>query len=82
MLYCRVTSVSNNVFNKKFVKNLNPDVVLSLQNIITFGLKVPQAVYIHQSIPFQNSKKFSFLKSKERGLAVIQYLIGAIINDF
>ena len=42
---------------RKYIRSLNPDVVISLQNIITFGLKVPQLVYIHQSIPFQKTKK-------------------------
>lgn len=65
---------------KKYIHALKPDVVLSLQNIITFGVKVPQLVYIHQSIPFQTVKNFSFLKASERKLAVYQHIIGAIIK--
>ena len=65
---------------KKYIRNLNPDVVVSLQNIITFGLKIPQILYVHQSIPFQKTKRFSFLKATERKLAVYQYLIGMIIK--
>ncbi len=65
---------------KKYIGKLKPDVVVSLQNIITFGLKIPQIVYIHQSIPFQNQKEFSFLKGNERKLAVYQHLIGRIIK--
>lgn len=65
---------------RNFIEKLNPDAVFSLQNIITFGLKVPQTVYIHQSIPFQSVKRFSFLKPSERNLAVIQHLIGKIIK--
>lgn len=65
---------------KKHIKRFNPDVVFSMQNIITFGLKIPQCVYIHQSIPFQNTKKFSPFKSEERILAVYQYLIGRVIK--
>ena len=68
------------VSGKKYIRKLQPDVVVSLQNIITFGLKIPQIVYIHQSIPFQKTKKFSFLKRNERKLAVYQYLIGSIIK--
>lgn len=68
------------VTGRKFISALNPDVVLSMQNIITFGLKVPQVVYIHQSIPFQEEKRFSFWKGSERKLAVIQHWIGAIIK--
>lgn len=65
---------------KKTVKKYNPDVVVSLQNIITFGLKVPQIVYIHQSIPFQTVKRFSFLKGNERSIAIVQYIIGFLIK--
>lgn len=65
---------------KKYITSLNPDVVFSLQNTITFGLKCPQVVYMHQSIPFQKVKKFSFLKSEERQLAVYQYIIGNLIK--
>lgn len=68
------------ISGKKFIKKLAPDVVFSLQNIITFGVRVPQMVYIHQSIPFQTTKRFSFLKKKEQKLAVIQHLIGRIIK--
>lgn len=68
------------VSGRRYIRKLKPDVILSLQNIITFGLKVPQAVYIHQSIPFQEVKKFSFLRGAERKLAVIQRLIGRIIK--
>ena len=68
------------VTGRKFVSSLKPDVVLSLQNIITFGIKVPQVTYIHQSIPFQTVKKFSLFKGSERKLAVIQRFIGSIIK--
>ena len=68
------------VSGKKYINKLEPDVVFSLQNIITFGVKSPQAVYIHQSIPFQDVKSFSLLKKKERALAVIQKFIGLIIK--
>ncbi len=65
---------------KKFIKALNPDVVFSLQNTAVFGLNIPQIIYLHQSIPFQRIKKFSFLKSSERSLAVYQHLIGWVIK--
>ncbi|MFD4932117.1 glycosyltransferase [Peribacillus butanolivorans] len=66
---------------KKFISELKPDVVFSLQNTITFGLKCPQVLYLHQSIPFQKVKSFSFIKAKERKLAIYQYLIGTIIKQ-
>jgi len=65
---------------RRFISALKPDVVFSLQNIITFGLKVPQVVYLHQSIPFQSVKRFSFFRKKERKIAVVQYLIGSVIK--
>lgn len=65
---------------KKYIQSLEPDYVLSLQNIITFGLKVRQGVYVHQSIPFQKEKNFSLFKRAERSTAIIQKLIGAIIK--
>lgn len=65
---------------RRFILSLHPDAVLSLQNIITFGLKVPQTVYIHQSIPFQDVKQFSFFKSTERTAAIYQHLIGRVIK--
>lgn len=65
---------------RKFIGKLKPDVVFSMQNIITFGLKIPQVVYIHQSLPFQKIKKFSFLKRAEIKLALKQYAVGALIK--
>ena len=62
------------------IDNMHPDVVLSLQNIITFGVKAPQAVYVHQSIPFQSIRNFSFFKRDERSIAFIQKVIGAFIK--
>lgn len=65
---------------KKLINGLNPDYVLSLQNIITFGVKARQGVYVHQSIPFQKEKKFSLLKGAERSAAIVQRFIGRIIK--
>lgn len=65
---------------RRVIKELNADVVFSLQNIITFGVRCPQIVYVHQSIPFQRTKNFSFFKKKERKFAIYQYLIGVIIK--
>jgi len=63
-----------------YIDSLEPDVVLSLQNIITFGVKAPQLTYIHQSIPFADARRFSLLKRDERATAVYQRLIGRIIK--
>ena len=69
------------ITGRKFIKALKPNVVFSMQNIITFGFKLPQVVYVHQSLPFQTVKKFSLLKKNERHLAVYQYFIGAVIRS-
>ncbi|MTI83651.1 MAG: glycosyltransferase family 4 protein [Firmicutes bacterium] len=66
---------------KSFMSQLNPDVIFSLQNTITFGMKCPQVLYMHQSIPFQKVKKFSFFKSEERILAIYQHFISKIIIE-
>lgn len=63
------------------IAELKPDAVFSLQNTIIFGLKCPQFLYMHQSIPFQRVKKFSFFKSEERVLAIYQYIIGQLIKE-
>ncbi|MBP1889169.1 glycosyltransferase involved in cell wall biosynthesis [Clostridium moniliforme] len=68
------------ISGRKLINNLKVDRVISLQNTAIFGLKIPQILYIHQSIPFQKSKKFSFFKSKERILAIYQYIIGWFIK--
>lgn len=67
------------VAGRNYMNQLEPDVVFSLQNIITFGVRAPQVVYIHQSIPFQKERNFSFWKREERKLAFIQHIVGRII---
>lgn len=68
------------IYGRFFVSKFNPDYVLSLQNIITFGLNCKQGVYVHQAIPFQKIKRFSFFKRKERQYAIYQHIIGKIIK--
>lgn len=65
---------------KRFIERLKPDVVISLQNTITFGLKSKQIVYVHQLLAFQETKKFSFFRKDERLLFIHQYLIGYLIK--
>ena len=55
--------VQNPVGTERFKKSdsdFSPDVVLSLQNLVVNIKDVPQIVYMHQSLPFQDIKKFSF----------------------
>ena len=66
---------------RKVINKYSPDYVLSLQNIITRGVKCRSGVYIHQAIPFQSEKKFSFFKRDEMIFAVYQHLIGSFIKS-
>lgn len=69
------------VYGHYFINRLNPDVYLSLQNIATCGIKAKhQIVYLHQVIPFQHIKDFSFFKSEERTLAFYQKVVGWVIK--
>lgn len=64
----------------KIVKELDPDLVISLQNMPIKHCKVRQFVYLHQSLQYC-PKKFSLLKGEERGLAIRQKFISALIKD-
>ena len=76
----KLKKVMFDLFNgAKYINQLNADVVLSLQNIITFGVKSRQIVYIHQVLPFQTVKNFSFFKRAERVFAIYQKIIGKFI---
>lgn len=47
----------------KLVRQYNPDKILSFQNVIISHTKVPQILYVHQSLPFIDYK-FSFIENK------------------
>lgn len=65
----------------KYINSLNPDVYISLQNIATYGVNAKkQIVYLHQPIPFEKEKNFSFFISKENKLAFYQKLVGRVIK--
>ena len=68
------------VNGKKIVNSYNPDVYFSMQNTATLGVKARQVVYLHQSLPYQKERDFSFLKKQEQTLAVYQKIIGRIFN--
>ena len=63
-----------------FFESLKPDVLFSLQNTLPRGYKGKQVLYVHQPLPYQTWKRFSFLKSEEREYAVYQHLIGRMID--
>lgn len=66
--------------SKKIVKEIKPDCILSLQNTMPLIKNVKKVLYIHQSLPFQNYRKFSFFKKRERQLAMRQYLQGTFMK--
>lgn len=65
---------------KKIVKRLKPDIFLSLQNTIPFGINCRKILYVHQPLPFQRVKNFSFFKKEERIYAVYQHIIVFLIK--
>lgn len=67
-------------WGRKMVNGFKPDLLISFQNTYIYGVKCPQLIYVHQSIPFQSVKKFSFRVPEERILAVYQHIIGPIIK--
>jgi len=65
---------------RRLIQPLTPDVVFSLQNTVAYGLSVPQVVYVHQPLPFQDVVNFRLLRRDERRLAAYQHLIGRVIK--
>ena len=63
-----------------FFESLKPDVLFSMQNTLPRGYKGRQVLYVHQPLPYQTWKRFSFLKPEEREYAVYQHLIGRMID--
>ncbi|MCR4808155.1 MAG: glycosyltransferase [Lachnospiraceae bacterium] len=64
-----------------YFESLKPDLLFSMQNTLPRGYKGRQVLYVHQPLPFQTWKSFSFFKSEEREYAVYQYLIGRMITS-
>lgn len=64
----------------KFINSLKGDIIISMQNTIPKGITGRKIIYLHQSIPFQNVKRFSFFKKEEIVFAIYQYLIGYLIK--
>ncbi|WP_018757567.1 glycosyltransferase [Paenibacillus terrigena] len=62
------------------IKKYRPDVIFSLQNIPIPFSQVPNIVYVHQSLPFQNVKRYSFFDRRERSMAFYQHVIGRLIK--
>lgn len=63
-----------------FIESLNPDVLFSMQNTMSFHYKGKQIIYVHQPLGFQKEKVFSLFKSEEREYAIYQHIIGRLID--
>ncbi|MCR5508334.1 MAG: glycosyltransferase [Lachnospiraceae bacterium] len=63
-----------------YFADLKPDVLFSMQNTLPRGYKGRQVLYVHQPLPYQTRKRFSFFKPEEREYAVYQHLIGRMID--
>lgn len=68
------------IWGKYKIKEKEPDMVISLQNTMVRGVKTPQTIYVHQPLPFQKMKSYSFIKRDEFELALRQHLLGRYIK--
>lgn len=74
------------VNGSKFIESLEPDIIFSLQNTLTRGSvrckgkKIPQVLYVHQPLGYQEVKNFSLFKKEEKECATYQHLIGRLID--
>lgn len=60
----------------RVINRFNPSVVFSLQNTIVSHCNGKRVTYIHQPLPFQKQKRYSFFKKDEFYLACVQYFLG------
>lgn len=64
----------------RLVRHYAPDAVFSLQNTAVLFTRVPQVVYVHQSLPFAWWHRWSFFRSEEREIAVRAVALGPVIR--
>ncbi len=63
----------------RIVKQIEPDVILSFQNTAIMFTKVPQVVYIHQSLPFYKEGRWSYFSLSEAKYALYRDLFRYLI---
>ncbi len=63
----------------KIIREMSPDLIISLQNMPAMRCDVRQFVYLHQSLQYCQ-KRFSLFKNDERGLAIRQRFISMLIK--
>ena len=44
----------------RIIQDYDADIVFSMQNVCIPRIKIPQVLYVHQPLPFQNVKSFPF----------------------
>ncbi|MCM1139277.1 MAG: glycosyltransferase [Muribaculum sp.] len=71
----------DNIKLRQLCDEFKADGIISLQNTISRSIKLPQLVYVHNVIPFQKEKNFSFFKKSELIYAIYQHVIGRIIRN-
>ena len=65
-----------------YIRKLKPDLVFSMENTLPGGrFGVRTALYVHQPLGFQKTKRFSLLKKEERHFAVYQHFISKLIDS-
>ena len=65
---------------KKMIREIQPDELISLQNMVVPGVKCKQIVYLHQSLQF-SPVTYRFWKRDERNFAFRQRVICKIIRS-
>lgn len=65
----------------KTIDPYHPSAVFSLQNTVVSHCKGKKVTYVHQPLPFQKVKTYSFLKKEEFRFACIQHLLGKRIIE-
>ena len=66
--------------HRRLIRKIDPDELISLQNMPVAGVKCRQTVYLHQSLQF-SPVRYSFLRKEERNLAFRQRVICGIIRQ-
>ena len=59
----------------RIIQREKPDVILSLQNLTVLWTKVSQAIYFHQSLHYNDFKKYSIFKKTERFLSIYLFIL-------
>lgn len=63
------------------VQRHDADIVLTLQNTVPRGIKVPTVVYLHQTLPFEANAKYRLTRKAERQMAIYQKGVGRLIKS-